>query len=45
MMNAINEKNTLDGINRRLEEAEEQISNLEGRVTESNQAGQMREKY
>ena len=34
----------LDGINRRPEEAEKQISDLEDRVMESNQAEQVREK-
>ena len=33
-------RNTLEGINSRLEEAEEQISDLEDRVTKSNQAEQ-----
>ena len=42
-MNVI-KKNTLDGINRRLQEAEEQISNLEDTVVESNQDDQMRGK-
>lgn len=36
-------KNTLDGINGRLEEAE-QISDLEDRIMESNQPGQVTEK-
>ena len=45
MKNSVVEiKNTLNGINSRLEEAEEQISNLEDRVMESNQAEQGREK-
>ena len=44
MNKIINEiKNELDGINSRLEE-EEQISYLEDRVMENNQAEQMREK-
>ena len=42
-MNVI-KKNTLDGINIRLQEAEEQISNLEDTVVESNQDDQMRGK-
>lgn len=37
-------KNTLDGINSRLEEVEEQITNLEDRVMETNQAEQARKK-
>ena len=37
-------ESTPDGINSRLEEAEEQISNLVDRVVESNQAEQLREK-
>lgn len=36
--------NTLKGIKTRLEEAEEQLSNLEDRVTESNQGEQKKEK-
>ena len=36
-------KNTLDGINNRLKEAEEWISDLEDRVMESTQAEQERE--
>ena len=44
-MNSITEiKNTLDGINSRLEEVEEGISDLGTRVVESNQAEQEREK-
>jgi len=43
--NIINEiKNTLDGMNSRLEEAEEWISDLEDRLVGSNQAEQVREK-
>ena len=43
MKNSITEiKNTLEGVNSRLEEAKEWISNLEDRVTESNQAEQER---
>lgn len=37
-------KNTLDGINNRLEEVAEWVSNLEDRVVEINQAEQVREK-
>ena len=37
-------KNTLDRINSRLEETEEQISDLEDRVMKSNQAAYVREK-
>ena len=45
MKNSITEiKNTLKGINSRLEEAEEQISDLKDRVRESSQAEQEREK-
>ena len=45
MKNIINEiKNTLDGINSNLEEAEEWINDLEDRVMEINQAEQMKEK-
>ena len=36
-------KNIIDGMNSRLEEAEEQINDLEDRVTESNQAEQKSE--
>ena len=44
MKNLITEiKNTLEGINR-IEETEEQTSNLEHRVMESNEAEQKREK-
>ena len=44
MKNSITEtKNTQAGINSRLEEAKEWISNLEDRVMESNQAEQERE--
>ena len=44
-MNTVIEiKNTLDGINSRLEEAEEWIGDLEDRVMESNQAEQVRKK-
>ena len=45
MKNSVTEnKNTLDGINSRLEEVEQHISDLENRVTQSNQAEQEREK-
>ena len=46
MKNTINEilKNTLDGKNSRLEEAEKWFGDLEGRIMESNQAEQVREK-
>ena len=45
MKKTINEiKNPLDGINSSLEEAEEQINNLESRVMEKNEAEQVREK-
>ena len=37
-------RNTLDGMNSRLEEAEEQINDPEDRVMESNQAVHEREK-
>ena len=41
----INERiNTFDGINSKVEEAEQQISDLEDRVIESNQAEQKRKK-
>ena len=44
-MNSITVKNnTLEGINSRLEDAEEQISDLEDRVMESNQAEQQKGK-
>ena len=36
-------KNTLEGINSRLEDAEEQISNLENRVVEITQSKQQKE--
>ena len=38
-------RNTLDGMNSRLEESEEWIHDLENRVMESNQAEQKREKW
>ena len=45
MKNSVTEiKNTLDGINSRLEEAVELISNLEDRVKKIHQAEQQREK-
>ena len=45
MKNSINEnKYTLSGINSRLEEVEDWISDLEDRAMESNQSQQMREK-
>lgn len=45
MKNTINEnKNTLNGINSRLEETGKWINNLEDRVKESNQAEHVREK-
>ena len=37
-------RNMLDGMNSRMEEAEERISDLEDRVMETNQAKQNREK-
>ena len=37
-------RNTLDGMNSRLEEAEESIKDLEDRVMETNQAEPKREK-
>ena len=44
MKGSINKvRNTLDGMRRRLEEAEELISDLEDRVMESNQTEQKRE--
>ena len=46
MKNRINEtKNIIDGINSRLQEAEEHISDVEDRIKESNQAEQVRDKY
>ena len=45
MKNTINEiKNTLDGINSRITEAEEQISDLEDRMVEFTAAEQNKEK-
>ena len=45
MNNTINEiKNTLDGINSRLEEGEELIRDLEDKVMESNKTEQVRGK-
>lgn len=45
MKNSITEtKNTLEGINRGLGEAEELVSGLEARVMESNQAEHQKEK-
>ena len=45
MKNSVAEiKNKLDGINRRLEEAEEWVSDLEDRMMESNQSEQERKK-
>ena len=46
MRSAINvTRNMLDSMNRRLEEAEELINNLEHKVTESNEAEQRKKKY
>lgn len=46
MTNTVNEiKNIQDGINRRLQEAKEQISDLGGRLMESNQGEQERLYY
>ena len=46
MKNSINEiKNRIDGINSRLQEAEECISDLKNRVIKSNQAEQVKVQY
>ena len=37
-------KNTLDGINSRLDEGKDQMSDLKGKIIESTQAEQQREK-
>ena len=45
MMSAINEiRNMLDAVNSRLEEAEDQVSDLKEKVIESNQATKERKK-
>ena len=45
MNNAINEiKNTLEGTNRRIIEAEDRISEVEGRIVEINEAERKKEK-